>query len=40
MSAAPKPLLAAERVRLYLTLVPYLLEHGQVSSPRPPRSSA
>ncbi|CAI7678224.1 unnamed protein product, partial [Penicillium discolor] len=31
MSAAPKPLLAAERVRLYLTLVPYLLEHGQVS---------
>ncbi|MBO0978990.1 YafY family protein [Microbacterium sp. SD291] len=31
MSAQPKPLLAAERVRLYLTLVPYLLEHGQVS---------
>ncbi|MCT1476544.1 YafY family protein [Microbacterium sp. p3-SID336] len=31
MSAAPKPLLAADRVRLYLTLVPYLLEHGQVS---------
>ena len=31
MSAAPKPLLAADRVRLYLTLVPYLLEHGPVS---------
>ncbi|WP_217183871.1 YafY family protein [Streptomyces sp. AC495_CC817] len=31
MSAAPKPLLAADRVRVYLTLVPYLLEHGQVS---------
>ena len=31
MSAQQKPLLAAERVRLYLTLVPYLLEHGQVS---------
>ncbi|WP_448720453.1 helix-turn-helix transcriptional regulator [Microbacterium natoriense] len=31
MSAQPKPLLAADRVRLYLTLVPYLLEHGQVS---------
>ncbi|MFS0912644.1 helix-turn-helix transcriptional regulator [Microbacterium sp. 179-I 3D2 NHS] len=31
MSAQAKPLLAAERVRLYLTLVPYLLEHGQVS---------
>ncbi|PRB09507.1 MULTISPECIES: YafY family protein [unclassified Microbacterium] len=31
MNAQPKPLLAAERVRLYLTLVPYLLEHGQVS---------
>ncbi|WP_243225730.1 YafY family protein [Microbacterium sp. CIAB417] len=27
----PKPLLASERVRLYLTLVPYLLERGQVS---------
>lgn len=26
-----KPLLAGDRVRLYLTLVPYLLEHGQVS---------
>ncbi|WP_449408221.1 helix-turn-helix transcriptional regulator [Microbacterium maritypicum] len=31
MSAPAKPLLAADRVRLYLTLVPYLLEHGQVS---------
>lgn len=31
MSTAPKPLLAADRVRLYLTLVPYLLERGQVS---------
>ncbi|WP_341974874.1 WYL domain-containing protein [Microbacterium sp. LWO13-1.2] len=31
MSAQTKPLLAADRVRLYLTLVPYLLEHGQVS---------
>jgi proteasome accessory factor C len=31
MSAAPKPLIASERVRLYLTLVPYLLERGQVS---------
>ena len=31
MMAQPKPLLAADRVRLYLTLVPYLLEHGQVS---------
>ena len=31
MSAAHKPLLAADRVRLYLTLVPYLLEHGPVS---------
>lgn len=29
--AKPKPLLASERVRLYLTLVPYLLERGQVS---------
>lgn len=31
MSVKSKPLLAADRVRLYLTLVPYLLEHGQVS---------
>ncbi|WP_431806038.1 helix-turn-helix transcriptional regulator [Microbacterium paraoxydans] len=31
MSPQQKPLLAADRVRLYLTLVPYLLEHGQVS---------
>ncbi|MFK4760699.1 helix-turn-helix transcriptional regulator [Microbacterium sp. ZW T5_45] len=31
MSRARKPLLASDRVRLYLTLVPYLLEHGQVS---------
>ncbi|MBT2485882.1 MULTISPECIES: YafY family protein [unclassified Microbacterium] len=31
MSSQPKPLLAADRVRLYLTLVPYLLEHKQVS---------
>ncbi|GAB3599124.1 helix-turn-helix transcriptional regulator [Microbacterium tumbae] len=31
MSEKPRPLLAADRVRLYLTLVPYLLEHGQVS---------
>lgn len=31
MSATSKPLLAADRVRVYLTLVPYLLEHGQVS---------
>ncbi|SJN22133.1 possible DNA-binding protein [Microbacterium esteraromaticum] len=29
--AAPGPLLAADRVRLYLTLVPYLLERGQVT---------
>jgi proteasome accessory factor C len=29
--ATQKPLLAADRVRLYLTLVPYLLEHGEVS---------
>ena len=29
MSSAP--LLAADRVRLYLTLVPYLLERGQVT---------
>lgn len=27
----PKPLLAADRVRAYLTLVPYLIERGQVS---------
>lgn len=31
MSAAKAPLLAADRVRLYLTLVPYLLERGQVT---------
>ncbi|MGW8483697.1 helix-turn-helix transcriptional regulator [Microbacterium sp. NPDC055903] len=31
MSEKQRPLLAADRVRLYLTLVPYLLEHGQVS---------
>ncbi|ALX66945.1 helix-turn-helix transcriptional regulator [Microbacterium sp. XT11] len=31
MSAQQKPLLAADRVRVYLTLVPYLLEHGPVS---------
>ncbi len=31
MSATAKPLLAADRVRVYLTLVPYLLEHGQVT---------
>ncbi|WP_454113152.1 helix-turn-helix transcriptional regulator [Microbacterium maritypicum] len=31
MTAKSKPLLAADRVRLYLTLVPYVLEHGQVS---------
>lgn len=31
MNAKSKPLLAADRVRLYLTLVPYLLEQGQVS---------
>ena len=31
MSDKPRPLLASERVRLYLTLVPYLLERGQVS---------
>lgn len=31
MSEKPKPLLAADRVRAYLTLVPYLLERGQVS---------
>lgn len=31
MSPSPAPLLAADRVRLYLTLVPYLLERGQVT---------
>ena len=31
MSARSRPLLAADRVRVYLTLVPYLLERGQVS---------
>lgn len=31
MADKPKPLLAADRVRAYLTLVPYLLERGQVS---------
>lgn len=31
MAEKPKPLLAADRVRAYLTLVPYLLERGQVS---------
>ncbi|MFT4156659.1 MAG: WYL domain-containing protein [Microbacterium sp.] len=31
MSAQSKSLLASDRVRLYLTLVPYLLERGQVS---------
>lgn len=31
MSSPSQPLLAADRVRLYLTLVPYLLERGQVS---------
>lgn len=31
MSEPSKPLLASDRVRLYLTLVPYLVEHGQVS---------
>lgn len=31
MNAKPKPLIASERVRLYLTLVPYLVERGQVS---------
>ena len=31
MSARRPPLLASDRVRVYLTLVPYLLEHGQVS---------
>lgn len=31
MADKPKPLLAVDRVRAYLTLVPYLLERGQVS---------
>nr|WP_314841792.1 WYL domain-containing protein [uncultured Microbacterium sp.] len=31
MTATRRPLLASDRVRVYLTLVPYLLEHGQVS---------
>lgn len=31
MTDQPRPLLAADRVRVYLTLVPYLLERGQVS---------
>lgn len=31
MSPSRAPLLAADRVRLYLTLVPYLLERGQVT---------
>ena len=31
MTASRAPLLAADRVRLYLTLVPYLLERGQVT---------
>ena len=31
MTAARTPLLASDRVRVYLTLVPYLLERGQVS---------
>ncbi|MGO1507242.1 MAG: helix-turn-helix transcriptional regulator [Microbacteriaceae bacterium] len=31
MTDQPKPLLAVDRVRAYLTLVPYLLERGQVS---------
>lgn len=31
MTEQSKPLLAADRVRLYLTLVPYLLERGPVS---------
>jgi len=31
MAENAKPLLAADRVRAYLTLVPYLLERGQVS---------
>ena len=35
MTAKSKPLLAADRVPLYLTLVPYVLEHGQVSLEEP-----
>ncbi|MFD5214802.1 helix-turn-helix transcriptional regulator [Microbacterium sp. NPDC058345] len=31
MRPSPQPLLAADRVRLYLTLVPYLIERGQVT---------
>ncbi|MGF3055194.1 helix-turn-helix transcriptional regulator [Microbacterium sp. YY-01] len=31
MSSIRKPLLSADRVRVYLTLVPYLLERGEVS---------
>ncbi|WP_206476518.1 YafY family protein [Microbacterium sp. KRD172] len=31
MADKPKPLLASDRVRAYLTLVPYLLERGQVT---------
>lgn len=31
MNASSAPLLAGDRVRLYLTLVPYLLERGQVT---------
>ncbi|WP_309129205.1 WYL domain-containing protein [Microbacterium sp.] len=31
MSRSSQPLLAADRVRLYLTLVPYLIERGQVT---------
>jgi proteasome accessory factor C len=31
MADKPKPVLAVDRVRAYLTLVPYLLERGQVS---------
>lgn len=31
MAEKPKPVLASDRVRAYLTLVPYLLERGQVS---------
>ncbi|UNK69314.1 WYL domain-containing protein [Microbacterium sp. H1-D42] len=31
MTSSRAPLLAADRVRLYLTLVPYLLERGQVT---------
>lgn len=31
MTGSSQPLLAADRVRLYLTLVPYLIERGQVT---------